>query len=65
MRFLALLGGLILVHLLGLLGFEPEHQEQSVQHERRGHCQDGVHEKVQLHMLEPVLLQPLKDVVFG
>ena len=55
----------VLVQLLGrflLLGPEPEEQEKGVEDEGDGDGQDGVHEQLQLHVLEAVLLQPLQHV---
>ena len=53
----------VLVLLLGDLavlvpGLEPEEEEGGVKDESDGDGEDGVHEEVELHVLEAVLLQP-------
>ena len=51
---------LVQVELLLLgLGLETEEQERRVEDKGASDGQDGVHEKVKLHVLESVLLEPL------
>jgi hypothetical protein len=51
---------------MGVLpGLESKEQEYCVEHERDGDGQDGVHEEVELHVLEAVLLQPVEHFALG
>ncbi len=50
--------------LSGVLALEAEHEEQRVEDERGRQGDQAVHEEVELRLLEPVLGQPVEDLVF-